>query len=1473
MTVNYKRGGGRRLGDHYQDLIALDLLITMLEKPDKYNYIEVEADDAGSLDDVKALRKDGTCSVIQVKFKTNLEKDKLSWEYLTKRKKGKKGFLKSLLQKWASSLEELQEKYDIHKGCLVTNLELDTEFKRSILHNKVNFDKIEDSNTRELLIEQLGEKSKVEKFFSNFYFYHDCLDIEKLNESIFKRYERLGGTEKGWINLIKNLREWVTEKNNPSPNGLITLEIIKKAALWHQFRSIPQQFKVPKDYVLPSKDFHNNLKKELLKLKKGSLVITGSPGVGKSTYLSFLFNELVEKNIPVIRHHYFLSLSDRTVDRLKFQTIAESLMDNIQKNYPEALNQLESKNPSFMDFSNWIETCANYFFKQEYPLIIIIDGLDHSIESDRDLEELKTLIEHLIPTPNGIIIIFGMQKIDSDILPSKFIESSPRNTWKEIPLLEKESVKEYLFKHKNDIQLDDDHPNLDYMLNKLTDAFFEKSKGHPLHLKYTLKTIKEQDILVTKENIEELPGINHHEIEEYYYGLWHVLNGKEREILYLLASCPFSWPLDGIVDCFKFRGMNTPEIIASLKRVKHLLEEKTLGFELDHPSMLIFIEKQEYYELHAQKMKEYALDWIENSAPTFWKRAYEWLLKADLGTYEPLIDGPDRQWAIENIANGFPKPEVVKIFIESTYNAIQKGNFKRFIELRILSEYFLNAYTDRHELIDKLLYPQLMINDVSYVQKQLIENIDYLTIDGLALIAENNALNNKKIPWEFIDLANKKLENPIDYGDYFFENIEHLLKIVALCPNINPERILEYILHFKKKWLYREGEHYDTAYTLLNIYSQVLRIYHNLPGMSHSVMYLRKFLEMEIDSLEMSAILRNIVLLSIEEGFVLEEIKNNSSDPFAAIYAAINEIEDFEIGTIVFPDNNDNSIFYFEYYQLLGNEKRIENMFYRAFFCFLGNYLWKKDELNKEWINGIYEFGWLKKFLFKLDLIASNVSKFIISKEPLSYSWIYGQLEDMGVPDASEDSEIHQFYNGATSAMNYIGLDIFLLLQKFGSMKINKDDLLTVVNSDFCTLWKWVDAYWNYRKKLISEESVEWLLDYCVENLSASFNELFSDRASHFGSLASIAALYGLNQKSKCYLMEAASNLISYGDRKDPLLNNTMEIIDLCAKYGRNDALLQLKKLIPAIVHITEFTDGDGTKHLPSKLGVLLSKIDSCLIPDYYQYLCSKEDYDNALHVFHSFLKVADLSDEFNKTLAETAMDLESLNILFERAQKGDVNAEVLVNPFKDRLSRKVTEDILKDSDLVKSEKKDKMKAMPSDYPPEKLKEYINLDFIFLDKRIENWIDYWEDKGKGKEVLEAIEKLEAKYIDLRAYDRIFDLVYNLYGKSRAYPWLVKAQIDSHGWSYWGYREQSKRRCNIIKNDYPDKWFEFIQDVYPKVSCYQPYRLEIVSQLIRIIKYLLLMEKNDLAYEITDQVVDSTLELLSPINLPSPKWRD
>ena len=84
MKTLYTRTGARRSGDDYQDVIALDLLVEMLEHPDRYQWIQVEADDFDYLDDIVALKTDGEYIVKQAKFSTNPEakEDYLTWDDL-----------------------------------------------------------------------------------------------------------------------------------------------------------------------------------------------------------------------------------------------------------------------------------------------------------------------------------------------------------------------------------------------------------------------------------------------------------------------------------------------------------------------------------------------------------------------------------------------------------------------------------------------------------------------------------------------------------------------------------------------------------------------------------------------------------------------------------------------------------------------------------------------------------------------------------------------------------------------------------------------------------------------------------------------------------------------------------------------------------------------------------------------------------------------------------------------------------------------------------------------------------------------------------------------------------------------------------------------------------------------------------------------------------------------------------------------
>jgi hypothetical protein len=85
--------GARRQGDQYQDVQALDTLVAWLENNGLYQWVKLEADESGFLDDILAMREDGVLEVRQVKYSTASHEpdDTWTWEMLLKQKAGRKG--------------------------------------------------------------------------------------------------------------------------------------------------------------------------------------------------------------------------------------------------------------------------------------------------------------------------------------------------------------------------------------------------------------------------------------------------------------------------------------------------------------------------------------------------------------------------------------------------------------------------------------------------------------------------------------------------------------------------------------------------------------------------------------------------------------------------------------------------------------------------------------------------------------------------------------------------------------------------------------------------------------------------------------------------------------------------------------------------------------------------------------------------------------------------------------------------------------------------------------------------------------------------------------------------------------------------------------------------------------------------------------------------------------------------------------
>ena len=335
MRSEYTPSGVRRAGDDYQDIIALDLLVEMLEHPDRYEWACVEADDAGFLDDVVALRTDGLIVARQVKFSAHPDDatDPYSWDDLLKQRTSDKGkTLPSLLSKWGGSFKELKDAYTGVEASVVSNRRPADDLRNTFAApGVVDLKRIADANVRDSVVAQLGGEENVREFFANFTFQLDQPSLNILEDGILQRFTRLGGDLLGWKSLKDELRNWVRERNSPLPDGRITVVAIKAAAKWQRLEALPEEFVVPPDFVIPDDRFHEQLISLLRTMASGCKVVTGPPGIGKSTYISNLYRELREGKIPVIRHHFYLSRDDPTTQfRCDHLRVASSLMTELQ---------------------------------------------------------------------------------------------------------------------------------------------------------------------------------------------------------------------------------------------------------------------------------------------------------------------------------------------------------------------------------------------------------------------------------------------------------------------------------------------------------------------------------------------------------------------------------------------------------------------------------------------------------------------------------------------------------------------------------------------------------------------------------------------------------------------------------------------------------------------------------------------------------------------------------------------------------------------------------------------------------------------------------------------------------------------------------------------------------------------------------------------------------------------------------------
>ena len=1450
MGQKQTRTGARRSGDDYQDLVAAKTLLGLLRHPSRYRWVKFEAREAGKLDDVLVLRADGIVEATQVKYSTDALRpgDSWNWATLLEQDRGRS----SLIQKWCESVVRLDETYGGSEPRLVSNRRAGDDLLLTS-SGLVDTDRT-DPDVLESIRSQLGEHT--DNFLERFRFDLDEQDLPDFEENLLRQFKASGLSEANWLSFKDSIRSWIRNEGLPKA-GEIGIADVRAACGWHQLSPLPQYLEIPDDYTLPHQDFHDAFLERVEHDDEATIVLTAGPGVGKSTYLSYLVEGLRDLGRPVVRHHYSLQAGIDRWERLESRRIAESLMANIEVELAPYLDGLVSQNPNPDALRDWLCEVGSQLKSEGRCLVVVIDGLDHVWRMTESHIELRKLFDHLIPVPVGITLVVGTQPVEDRQLPPSLLQVTPRDRWIQLPRLDEQAIKEWLGHYSDLMPAEWLKSDRDRFLFDLASSLLQRTAGHPLLLRYSVQRIASRGDLLTRVAIEAIPETPADSVEEYYRALWLGLRLEARDVVLLLTIGRFSWPEGSLYECLRVVGYEQASSLAAVDSVRHLLGRSALGLSPFHSSLLSFATQQPEFHVRAAALRAATIEWLKDQAPQNLRRSHLWLLQQDAGDSEPLMKGSNRRWLLGALADGHPLDELGRILRAAAWEAIAQADYRTYVDRGVLAD-ALRAGEDQEEALRWSFAAQLSLGGDEFIESHATAGLDELDDPKVLTLARH--LHNQERREEtakcFREISGRSTKRPsaVYWGDGRSQRYEVLSELAGLA-GVEPERFTAFVEQFESE---------DLKARIAESWTAGLR-------RSADVRSAIQALHEEISGPVRRCLSRYVAVQAASERVSLTEAERQLLDPpYAWVYQlACESGPDAVPPEEPIPPQAATDLPYGEFSRDVG--RYIHDLFF-----FLVIRELQMTGYIADWTPPESLRPWLRSALMDIAQGANDVAARWRDTGSISVTAGYDFTRTLKSPPWRNGTVDRESGDGVRRALRTTIEDLLVLRSAIGGIgKLSWSETETIGThrfAGFTGLLGWIAE----GSVGIERGSIGSLCKSLDDELGATI-EPFSERASTFSLMAAICAQYRFGEEARHYLLRSSENLIGYGYRKDVLLNTALSAVEAGVEHFDERAPLWLG-LAPAIASIREFTDGAETSHLPARLGKLMLRIDQSLGIAYVQSLMDDEQYSDVEEILHNLVDTGDLDDPVVRALVSTCIEPRSIRRLERRAAEEGASAKRILDlkpSFSSRLAST-------DSPSVNSEFSEAILETSSEsrgpdtylaYPPERLDQFVRLDTHDRpDTRADElcaWFCQWASTERAADALNAVEPYFLEDDRLQVSNQAVVAVAGVVGRTRSYLWLVRAQRSNNGWSdFWTDLEEAKERWRLVRQHFPDCWHDFVAKSIRPPAWLTPYFGGTIS---RLVEYLIYFGRSVDAYAATYQLVQTIGDLVSGQELPNPHW--
>lgn len=1464
MSENIKKTAITAAGYIYQNRQGLKVLCDWLDAPTRYRQVKFECDKENEapqgLDDIVIERSNGLIDLQQVKFTPNPGKYLLCWDWMLERS-GKTERSRSMLRKWFDAFKKLdpQRRGEIS---LVTNRHLDASIEACLDAGRISFSKVPEP-IRSEVISQLGGVEDCEAFFSQLLIRHSDKAYTQLEHEIDSRF-RKHGTPEG-IATLKNIAlNWASQKNLPLPDGWIRLDTVRSILSATPPEPLPEDFVIPKGYEVPDETFHQKLVKDTVDASGKTIVLTGPPGRGKSTYLSALCETLADQDIPTVRHHYFLSTTERGRDRVHSYVVEQSIQGQIAQFHEDA------QGVAGECLRTTLENCASYYKALGKPFVLILDGLDHVWRTNAgDKRPLDDLFSQVIPCPDNMVLLVGTQPVNDVQLPTDLLASAPKADWRTLPAMSENAVLSYLRKAVNEGRLTTGFDNVRQASEQLEDAAAAlrlRTNGHPLHVIYATAELELSHRRLSKWDVDQLKGDLSNDAQFYYASLWENLVPSLKDTLRLVCAFPFFWPKSAFAEI----AAEIKTAIPDVGNVEHLLYSSSAGLKVFHESLAVFVRSTGGFDERIKELIPAVANWLKHSAPVSLRVNWLWTLEAKLGDPKNLITGLTRDWIMLRLEEGYPELLFETLLSDALVAALEIHSFADAYRLGHLKARMVGGsefQMQNDDMARLIAYTLTLTTNESVIREAYASrheaDILHIAALGLALRLRGDQVQAETCGEEALRRFRGLNRFSSRYGsraasdefEFLADSFAHLGAIGA-----THEELTDLIVQSNQM-----------------VWAPKIQMLVEDGNLDDLMMVVSSLVSGETRNIISDACVRAFAVAGVSVTD-RDDFNDLSRTPFVAS-VAVARTKTSKLLNEPIPVNWRDGYDYYEEKEMLA--RLAHHWFFSA--VHLGLCMLAENQVDFKFTRApVYDDREnITDFLNELSEIGAEIAGRWWRGEFVGFHELFELLEPAQFRRFRQSYWQTSAAEDFRSALHRIACDIHL----GSSLLCNQNQIaLTDETMDIARNCVWFDSS-SFRAQYSAGTLVQMTDKAAAAFVHAErslFNSEVRDETSVYLQIPLQLCAVSINHNMTIDARELCKQTwelsTGFGHRKDPTLNNTVDAIDYLTDVAAEDARRLLGRIAPQIHNVLNYTDGKGTRHVIAQADRLLAKLWPPALVTKYEEHTDAGEWSWAEHSLLTYVEQGVKEGWPLDGLMRTGLHPEIHNALKRHADNGTQEAEDLLHILKGHGGWDIG--FLQRQEYAGSNiEKKPYNGDVTEYKPEQLDALLSslseADYEERETLVCKWYQHWEENGQGRKLLEVLDGLllsekGRQQNVLHLWKLAFQTKRKQSGLKPAWKYLVRAQILKGGW--FGNMEnltETFERLDLVAKHYPGRCDEFVaQTTYGMFS--DPALTRIAPNELMVYFYVQQGRIQE-AVKFVETMVDCVIEDTRTLPIEQPRW--